>query len=195
MAYSLLDEINKVLDDLALPIITNAEITTTKEGRLVSQRLERTRVEELLNKWNFNTEVRELQPTVGGEILLDGILQFRPLQPNTQYRNINGKLYNVYEDSFKFSSSVILECALDIPIDQSPIWFINLVTAETAFKLLSVLGGNIEDKVGLVKENFVRNRAIALQSDINETHLNKNTTNLFARSFGGMIYDRGRVWL
>ena len=172
MAYSLLDEVNKVLRDLSLPIVTNAQLDT-HEAKIVIDRLNRVREDLMLTKWNFNTEARTLTPTATGEILLSDILQFRHHNRlDNPYRNIDGKLYNTKDNSFKFDSSVTLECAIDIPIEQSPIWFINLVTAQATLELLSVLGGNVEDKVATVNANYLKKRAIALQSDINEQRLN-----------------------
>ena len=171
MTYSLLNEVNKVLRDLNLPVVTNAQFDT-HEAKIVRDKLERVRIDLLLTKWNFNTEIRRLTPDANGEILLTGILQFRHNRGDNPYRNVNGKLYNSKEDSFKFDNPVTLECALDAPIELCPIWFINLVTAQVTLELLSVLGGNVEDKVASVNANYFKKRAIALQSDINEQRLN-----------------------
>jgi hypothetical protein len=191
MAFNLLREVNKVLELLSLPMVDDTTINTDRDAQMVVRKLDEVRLELEANGWGWNSSETVLEPDINGEIHLDGVLSFRDrLRRDKYYRNIDNKLFDTRSKSFKFDSGVKLIIIEDLPLDQAPPYFIELVTAQTAWELRATLGGNIQDTLSSLQDNWIRKKANAIQRNIDEQGLNylgdKRYSDYSWRSFWGI---------
>jgi hypothetical protein len=170
MAYNLVTETNRVLELLSLPLVDDTTINTDREAVIVTRKLDEVRLELQAETWNFNTSKKELIPDVNKHIYLSSFLSFRGKQD--RYRFVDNKLYDTIEKTDEFDEPVTLEVVETVDIEECPIWFINLVTAQTAWELRATLGGNIQDTLSSLQDNWIRKKAIAVQANIDEMELN-----------------------
>jgi hypothetical protein len=188
MIYSDSREIEKVLSLLSLPVNSTDPdwVINSREAQIVQKKLDEVRLELLQVGWNFNTVRREYTPTVTGEIYLPNVFSFRFKQE--QYKLIGDKLYDIINNTDKFDEPVTLIVIEDLQIQDCPVYFINLVTAQTAWELRSTLGGNRESLISSLQDNWIRYKAIAVQRDIDEQGLNYG--NYLTRDFVSSRWDK-----
>ena len=177
MAFILLDSINQILSDLSLVEVDTAHLNR-REPTIVQKELDRVFKYWFGIGWHFNTFENDYTPNTNKNIIIpDEVIRWS-IEPLThRYQLGTGKkLYDKNTKSFEYDDDTVLSIRTieSIQRDDCPSWFIDLVLADTAWKLRSKLGGMIEETTGYLQEQVVNAKALAIQADIEAGKINQN---------------------
>jgi len=139
----LLQAVNNVLAAVALPPVNSLVQPVAATTALAQQHIEAENRRAQLEGWCFNTEPRaELRPDASGEIAEpSNVLRFEALD-STFYAFQNGKLRDLLNDTYTFSTAVWGKLVTLEDFENVPPWFRAMVEARAARRMHAAFRGD-----------------------------------------------------
>jgi hypothetical protein len=138
-----LDAVNLIRGSVGkAPVST---LTTTNPDVIAAQlRLKNSCTELQTKSWWFNTELSfQLSPNNSGEIFIpNNALEVRPQNPFTYLTTRGNRIYNPIDNTFKFTSPIIVEMLLRLDFDELPYAASNFVQYDAARKFQADFDGD-----------------------------------------------------